>query len=152
MTLLSSPSTPMIMVHATCIAFDGHGILLRGPAGSGKSDLALRAIDRGAQLIADDQVVLTRDGENLMASAPSSLHGLIEIRGIGIMRMEAAAQVPLALVADLMDTPERMPDRRWCEIGGVDIPWAPVAPFEASAPVKLRFALMAALEPERLAQ
>jgi HPr kinase/phosphorylase len=142
----------MIMVHATCIAFDGHGILLRGPAGSGKSDLALRAIDRGAQLVADDQVVLDRDGENLMASAPSSLHGLIEIRGIGIMRMDAAAQVPVALVADLMDAPERLPEPRWCEIGGIDIPWLAVAPFEASAPVKLRFALMAALEPERLAQ
>ena len=53
----------MVTVHATCIAIDGHGILLRGPAGSGKSDLALRAIDRGARLVADDQVVLTRHGE-----------------------------------------------------------------------------------------
>ena len=140
------------MVHATCIAFDGHGILLRGPAGSGKSDLALRAIDRGAQLVADDQVVLTRDGETMIASAPSSLHGLIEIRGIGIMRMDTAVQVPVALVADLADTGERMPDRRWCEIGGVDISWCAIAPFEASAPAKLRFALIAALEPGRLLQ
>jgi serine kinase of HPr protein (carbohydrate metabolism regulator) len=142
----------MIMVHATCIAFDGHGILLRGPAGSGKSDLALRAIDRGAQLVADDQVVLTRDGENLMASAPSSLRGLIEIRGIGIMRMDAAAQVPVALVADLTDAPDRMPEQRWCEIDGIDISWCAVAAFEASAPAKLRFALLAALEPARLVQ
>lgn len=140
------------MVHATCIAFDGHGILLRGPAGSGKSDLALRAIDRGAQLVADDQVVLTRDGETMIASAPSSLHGLIEIRGIGIMRMDTAGQVPVALVADLADSGERMPDHRWCEIGGVDIFWCAIAPFEASAPAKLRFALMAALEPGRLLQ
>jgi HPr kinase/phosphorylase len=142
----------MIMVHATCIAFDGHGILLRGPAGSGKSDLALRAIDQGACLVADDQVVLNRDGAIVIASAPSSLHGLIEIRGIGIIRMDAAAQVPVALVADMMDAPERLPERRWCDIRGVDIPRFAVAPFEASALVKLRFALMAALEPERLAQ
>jgi HPr kinase/phosphorylase len=143
----------MVMVHATCIAFDGHGILLRGASGSGKSDLALRAIDHGAQLVADDRVVLVRDGADMIASAPASLHGLIEIRGLGIMRMDAAAQARIALVADMADphTIERLPDRRHCDIDGVSLPWLALAPFEASAPAKLRFALMAALEPGRLA-
>jgi HPr kinase/phosphorylase len=143
----------MVMVHATCIAFDGHGILLRGASGSGKSDLALRAIDHGAQLVADDQVVLARDGADMIASAPASLHGLIEIRGVGVMRMDAAAQAKIALVADMTDphTIERLPDRRHCDIDGVSLPWLALAPFEASAPAKLRFALMAALEPGRLA-
>jgi HPr kinase/phosphorylase len=143
----------MVMVHATCIAFDGHGILLRGGSGSGKSDLALRAIDHGAQLVADDQVVLARQGEDMIASAPDSLHGLIEIRGFGLMRMDAAAQARIALVADMTEPHaiERLPERRNCDIDGVSIPWLALAPFEASALAKLRFALLAALEPGRLA-
>jgi len=142
----------MVTVHATCIAIDGHGILLRGPSGSGKSDLALRAIDQGARLVADDQVVLTRHGENVIASAPSSLHGLIEIRGLGIMRMDAAAEARVALVADLIgpDSIDRLPERRHCEIEGATIPWMALAPFEASAVPKLRLALAAALDPSRL--
>jgi serine kinase of HPr protein (carbohydrate metabolism regulator) len=144
----------MVMVHATCIAFDGHGILLRGPSGSGKSDLALRAIDHGAQLVADDQVILVRNGPDMIASAPDSLHGLIEIRGLGIMRMDAAPLARIALVADMTEPPhaiERLPGRRHCDIDGVSLPWLMLAPFEASAPAKLRFALMAALERGRLA-
>src|ERR1700761_105313 len=115
----------MVTVHATCIAIDGHGILLRGPSGSGKSDLALRAIDGGAQLVADDQVALTRHGENVIASAPSSLHGLIEIRGLGIMRMDAAAEARVMLVADMADPDiiERLPERRHCELAGASISW-----------------------------
>jgi HPr kinase/phosphorylase len=142
----------MVLVHGTCIAFDGHGILLRGAAGSGKSDLALRAIDHGAQLVADDQVVLARLGGGVFASAPASLHGLIEIRGLGIMRIDAAMEARIALVADMTEPHaiERLPDRRRCDLDGVSIPWLALAPFEASAPVKLRFALMAALEPGRL--
>ncbi|MDB5393470.1 MAG: putative HPr kinase/phosphorylase, regulates carbohydrate metabolism [Rhodospirillales bacterium] len=143
----------MLMVHATCIAFAGRGVLLRGPPGSGKSDLALRAIAEGARLIADDQVALARSGENVIASAPSALHGMIEIRGLGIMRVEAAAEAEIALVADLVDAAslERLPDRRHCEILDVELPWLALAPFQSSALVKLRFALLAAAEPGRLA-
>jgi len=142
----------MIMVHATCIAVDGHGVLLRGAAGSGKSDLALRLIDGGAQLVADDQVVLARRGANVIASAPVSLHGLIEIRGLGIMRMDAATEARIALVADMAEphAAPRLPDRRHCDLDGVAIAWLALAPFEASAPAKLRFALIAALDPDRL--
>jgi HPr kinase/phosphorylase len=142
----------MVMVHGTCIAFDGHGILLRGAAGSGKSDLALRTIDRGARLVADDQVVLARQGDGVIASAPASLRGLIEIRGLGIMRIDAATEARIALVADMTEPHaiERLPERRRCDIDGVSIPWLALAPFEASAPAKLRFALMAVLDPSRL--
>jgi len=141
----------MVTVHATCIAIDGHGILLRGPPGSGKSDLALRAIAQGARLVADDRCVLTRRGDVVLASAPFSLHGLIEIRGLGIMRMDAAAEAGIALVADMTGDVERLPERRRCEIEGATIPWMALNPFEASAPAKLRFALAAALDPSRLA-
>jgi serine kinase of HPr protein (carbohydrate metabolism regulator) len=142
----------MVTVHATCIAIDGYGILLRGPSGSGKSDLALRAIDRGARLVADDRVVLTRRGRSVIASAPSSLHGLIEIRGLGIMRMDAAAEARVALAVDLTEPGlvERLPPPRDCDIEGASISWMALAPFEASAPAKLRLALAAALDPARL--
>ena len=143
----------MVTVHATCIAIDGHGILLRGPSGSGKSDLALRAIDQGAQLVADDRVDLTRQGDSMIGSAPSSLHGLIEIRGLGIIRMDAAAEARIALVADMADhgSIERLPGQRRCEIEGTTIPWMALDPFQASAPAKLRLGLAAALDPARLA-
>lgn len=142
----------MVTAHATCIAFDGLGILIRGPSGSGKSDLALRAIAEGAQLVADDRVVLVRDGDHVIASAPSSLHGMIEIRGLGIMRVAAAAEAKIALVADLSDPAsiDRLPDRRHCDLAGVSLPWLALAPFEISALAKLRFALAAAVEPARL--
>lgn len=135
----------MPLVHATCIAFDGIGVLLRGPSGSGKSDLALRAIADGAMLVADDQVALARTGQRVVASAPLSLHGMIEIRGLGIMRVETAAEADIALVADLVDADmiERLPDRRACDLLGIEIPWLALAPFQASAVPKLRFALRA---------
>jgi serine kinase of HPr protein (carbohydrate metabolism regulator) len=142
----------MVTVHGTCIAIDGHGVLLRGPSGSGKSDLALRAIDQGARLVAEDWVVLTRRGETVIASAPPSLHGLMEIRGLGIMRVDAVAEARVDLVADMAEAGsiERMPEQRRCEIEGVTLPWLALAPFEASAPAKLRFALTVALDPARL--
>jgi HPr kinase/phosphorylase len=142
----------MIMVHATCIAIGGRGVLLRGPSGSGKSDLALRAIADGAALVADDQVVLARSGESVIASAPSALYGMIEIRGLGIMRVEAAAEAEIKLVVDLIDAAsvERLPDRRHCELLDVALPWLALAPFQPSALAKLRFALLAAAEPGRL--
>ncbi len=148
----------MEMVHATCIAFDGKAILLRGPPGSGKSDLAIRALAAGARLIADDQVVLAAAGNEILASAPAALRGMIEVRGVGIMRMEADGEAPVALIADLPDPRsvaaeplERMPEDRNCALLGVALPCFKIAPFEASAVAKLRLALAAATSPDRLA-
>ena len=145
----------MEMVHATCIAFDGKAILLRGSPGSGKSDLAIRALAEGARLIADDQVVLTSDGETVQASAPDALRGMIEVRGLGIIRVESDPKAPVALVADLSDPQttaaemiERIPYRRDCTVMGVTLPWFKIAPFQASAVSKLRLALIAATSPE----
>ncbi|MFZ9450406.1 MAG: HPr kinase/phosphorylase [Alphaproteobacteria bacterium] len=76
-----------IQVHATCVAIDGAGILLRGPSGAGKSDLALRLVDGGAALVADDRVDLRRRGTCLVASPPAPLRGLVEARGVGILRV-----------------------------------------------------------------
>jgi serine kinase of HPr protein (carbohydrate metabolism regulator) len=143
----------MLTIHAACIAFNGQGILLRGPSGSGKSDLALRAIADGARLVADDRVVLTPvQGGAPVASAPETLRGLIEIRGLGIMRMEAEPEAPIALVADLCPPQpiERLPERRSCELAGAILPVIALAPFEASAVAKLRLALASVLDAGRL--
>lgn len=129
-----------LLVHATAVAIDGEAVLLRGPSGSGKSDLALRLLDAGAQLVADDQTLLRRAGRRLLASAPTSLAGLLEIRGVGILRVAAAAATPLVLIADLVpsDEVERLPEARRETILGVPVPVFGLAPFEASAPAKLR--------------
>ena len=132
-----------LLVHATSVAIGGRAVLLRGPSGSGKSDLALRLIDAGARLVADDRSELRRDGDALMIRAPATIAGLIEARGVGILRVAPLADAPLALIADLVapDAVERLPEPRSETILGLSIPLIALAPFEASAPAKLRLAL-----------
>lgn len=133
----------MEQVHASCVSVDGVGVLIRGPAGSGKSDLALRLTDGGARLVADDRVDLApRDGA-LSASAPETLAGLLEVRGIGIVRLEHQARAPVGLVIDLVDRDdvERLPESAFCDYMGVSIPLLRVWPFEASAAAKVRLAV-----------
>lgn len=133
-------------VHGTCVTFGDIGILLRGEPGAGKSDLALRLIDGGALLVADDRVALAADESRLLASAPPRIAGLLEVRGLGILRLPHAAAARLRLVADLVPTgtPERLPRPAWCEYLGCRIRLTEVAPFEHSAPAKLRLAAYAA--------
>jgi len=135
-----------LLAHATTVAIGGRGVLLRGPSGSGKSDLALRLIDAGARLVADDQSELWRDGEAVLARAPATIAGLIEVRGLGIVRLDSLPVARLALVVDLVapDAIERLPEQRSEAILGVSIPLVALAPFEATAPAKLRLAHAAA--------
>jgi HPr kinase/phosphorylase len=132
-----------MLVHATCIAIDGHGVLLRGRPGSGKSDLALRLIDGGALLVADDQVMLRRDGASLIASAPPQIAGRLEVRGIGICWMAHLARVPLDLVVDLVGAGAvvRLPAPGCEEFLGRAVRRLDLAPFEASAAAKVRVAV-----------
>ena len=136
----------MILVHGTCIAFGATGLLLRGPSGAGKSDLALRLINRpnirpdmAVRLVADDQVELSRRDDELWASAPSQIAGLLEVRGVGLVRFETHGDVRLRLVLDLCPTGAvpRLPEADRCTIDGVALPLYPFAPFEASAPDKV---------------
>jgi HPr kinase/phosphorylase len=131
------------LLHATAVAIDGQVVLLRGPPGSGKSDLALRLIDAGARLVADDQSEVRRRGDLLLVSAPATIAGLLEVRGLGILRLDALAEAPIGLVADLVaaGTIERLPPRRTATILGIGVPLIEIAPFEASAAAKLRLAL-----------
>ncbi len=133
----------MEQVHATVIDIDGDGVLLRGPSGCGKSDLALRLIDAGARLVADDRADLTLSDGRVFASAPVELSGLIEVRGVGIVSMAALEKTPLALAVDLIgaDDVERMPDPAGVDILGLSVPLLRLAPFESSAAAKIRAAL-----------
>jgi serine kinase of HPr protein (carbohydrate metabolism regulator) len=137
-------------VHATCVAWR-HGrhwraVLLRGPSGAGKSDLALRLVGAGARLVADDQTDLARQGNQLIASAPERIAGLIEARGIGIVKLGRDQTVRRAAVVLLVDLapPERiarLPEPASENVLGIDLPVVSLAPFEASASAKLRLAL-----------
>lgn len=136
----------MTTLHATCIAIGPHGVLLRGGSGSGKSDLALRLIEEGAMLVADDQVALRVRGGRLEASPPQAIAGLIEVRGFGIVRLPYRAPVTVVLVATLVERAEvpRLPEPDRVEVAGVALPHLLLAPFDASAPAKLRLAVQAA--------
>jgi serine kinase of HPr protein (carbohydrate metabolism regulator) len=132
----------VIDVHGTAVELAGIGVLLRGASGSGKSDLALRLVDSGARLIADDRTLLRRQGDLLLASAPPTIAGRLEVRGIGIMSVPCVASAPLRLVVDLVapGAVERLPEARFASLLGLDLPLILLAPFEPSAPAKLRLA------------
>ena len=129
-------------IHGTTVARDGRAVLITGPSGSGKSDLALRLIDRGFALVSDDRTVLRKDGARLIASAPETIKGKLEIRGIGIVDMEQVSDVPVALVVELTGDMQRMPDDSQERlILGAGIPLVNVNAMTASAPAKVVVAL-----------
>ena len=129
-------------VHASTVAIDGRAVLITGPSGSGKSDLALRLIDRGFILVGDDQTIVRRDGDRLVASAPARIAGKLEVRGIGIIEMETASDVPVALLVELTSELERLPeDNRTSTILGVSLPLVSIDAKPASAPAKVALAL-----------
>ncbi|MBF0356639.1 MAG: HPr kinase/phosphatase C-terminal domain-containing protein [Alphaproteobacteria bacterium] len=134
----------MTLVHATAVALDGQGVLLLGPSGSGKSDLALRLIDAGALLISDDQVEVSKQGDLVVAAPPAPIAGLIEARGIGLVRLPYLARAVMVLAVELVAAPliERLPEPATWTGGGVTLPLLKLDPFAASAPAKLRLALM----------
>jgi serine kinase of HPr protein (carbohydrate metabolism regulator) len=100
-------------------------------------------IDQGARLVADDQTELRREGEEIIMSAPATIAGQMEVRGLGIVSLPSVASVRLRLVVDLVPSAEieRMPLPRDGSFLGCVVPAIALAPFEASAPAKLRLAL-----------
>ena len=138
-------------IHATCVALRAgrgwRGVLMRGPPGAGKSDLALRLIESGARLVADDQTELVAKGRILIASSPAPIAGLIEARGVGVVKLardQIVAHAPVSLLVDLVppERIERLPEPVHDRLLGIDLPVLLLTPFEASAPVKLHLALM----------
>lgn len=132
-------------IHATAVAISGEGVLLLGGPGSGKSDLALRLIDRGAMLVADDRVDLAAEGGRLHASPPPAIAGRIEMRGIGIVARPHLPRVSLMLAVHLGQAAERLPTARTSEWLGVQLPVLFLPAFEASAPLKVEEGLRRAL-------
>jgi serine kinase of HPr protein (carbohydrate metabolism regulator) len=129
-------------VHASTVALDGRAVLISGPSGSGKSDLALRLLDRGFTLVSDDQTIVRRDGDRLIATAPPTIAGKLEVRGIGIVEMERLDNVPIALIVELTSDIQRLPDdSRERPILGVALPVISIDAMTASAPSKVAVAL-----------
>jgi serine kinase of HPr protein (carbohydrate metabolism regulator) len=136
-------------VAGTCVALpsDGvfKGVLLRGAPGAGKSDLALRLIDGGGRLVADDRVLVNAEAGQAIARAPQAICGWMEVRGLGIVAVARADSVPLALLVDLVPHAEvpRCPEPAFESVGGVSLPRVKLCPFEASAAAKIRLAVQA---------
>jgi HPr kinase/phosphorylase len=135
------------IIHATAVAMGGNGVLIIGPSGSGKSDIALRMMDRGAVLVSDDAVGLeTKSGSVLLVTAPN-IAGKIEMRGIGICNVENIPIAPLRLVVQLTEDVERMPrPGATISIAGYDVPLVRLVPLEPSAPLKLERALQTVVD------
>ena len=133
-----------VVHHAGLIARRIHGrwqgVLLVGPSGAGKSDLALRALDHGFRLVADDRVLLWEDSGLLFGRAPDPLRDCLEVRGLGVIKVNALRFCRVAMVVHL-EKPDRLPDRGGDLILGVALPHVVVEPFEASAPAKIGRAL-----------
>ena len=124
-----------MQIHASCAARDAAAVLLTGPSGCGKSDLLLRLLDRGFVLVADDRVEV----EDGMASPPPSLAGLLEVRGLGLLRLPYLSQARLALAVELGRPPARLPAPARHAV--LDLPLIALDAFVSSAAQRVALAL-----------
>ncbi len=133
-----------VIFSASAVEIGGRAVAIEGPPGSGKSSLVLALLDRGARLIGDDAVALTREGARLLASPPPNIAGLVEVRGVGLVTFDTAAPCPLALVLTLVDEElsERLPESAQTrEIAGVPIPCLAFAPGTIAPAIRVEIAL-----------
>ncbi|MFA5988664.1 MAG: HPr kinase/phosphatase C-terminal domain-containing protein [Sphingomonas sp.] len=144
--MLTDPShTPSLhaseTLHATCVAIGGRGVLIFGQSGAGKSDLALRLIDRGAALVSDDYTIVSAENGALFARAPANIAGKMEVRGLGIVPFPAVLQAPVAMAIELSATTDRLPEPRLRHILGIAVAAFSLNSHEASAPIKAEIAM-----------
>ncbi len=135
-------ATSSLLLHGSAVSLGGKGVLLLGRSGGGKSDLALQMIDRGAILIADDQVRIDREGNCLVAKPPAKLAGLIEVRGVGILRLpHTKNRLDLAVDLDLDGEEERLPAPKTLSYCGLNLRQIQINSRCASAVAKINIAL-----------
>ena len=130
-------------LHASAVTCGGKGVLLLGESGSGKSDLALRLMDRGATLVADDRVEVLREGDALWACSVPALAGRIELRGVGILQRPYCARAKLALAVRLVarEAVERMPEPEFFDCEALRLPLVSLHAFDHSTPIKIHLIL-----------
>ena len=139
---MKSPTLSSETVHTSCVAIGGRAVLIGGLSGRGKSDLALRLIDRGAALVSDDYTLVRRVEGRLLAGAPATIAGKIEVRGVGVLEYPVERDVPVALLVDLDLGATRLPVAGEARmVAGVAIPVVGLSALEASAPIKVEAAL-----------
>ena len=143
------PALSSETIHASCVAIGEIAVLIEGRSGTGKSDLALRLIDRGARLVSDDYTLLTRDtAKRLRARPPANLAGKMEVRGIGIVEIDHVEDIEVRLIVAITEEPPRMPGPgRRRTIAGVNLREIALPALEPSAPIKVEMALQQRSEP-----
>ena len=139
---MSESQPDRVQIHASCVALSGVAVLLRGAPGAGKSDLALRLVDEGGMLVADDLCEIRREGGRLLADLPAAVEprfrGRIELRGIGFLTLPYAGATPLSLVADLSSVAGNGACLGEAVYLGIALPLVVLDPFHASAAARLR--------------
>lgn len=140
-----------MIAHATCIAYEGRGLLLRGPSGSGKSNLALRLMQRGGVLVADDRTNLSTEGDMLIGRSPETIEGMLEVRGVGVVRVPYRESTSIDLVIDLVANPdeERIPEPGDCELLGRRVRRIALCAYEQAVLEKIDLAAALARQPDR---
>jgi serine kinase of HPr protein (carbohydrate metabolism regulator) len=129
-------------LHATTVSKDGRAVIITGRSGSGKSDLALRLLDRDFVLVSDDQTMIRKSGETLIASAPATIKGKFEVRGIGIVDASTVDEAPVSIIVEISSDIQRLPDEGQSRtILGIEVPMIRLDGLEASAPAKVELAL-----------
>ncbi|WP_106164276.1 HPr kinase/phosphorylase [Tritonibacter scottomollicae] len=137
------------VLHASCVALEGRGVLISGQSGSGKSALALELMARGAVLVADDRTEIRRAGTRLLAKAPAPICGLIEARGVGILRADVVAEVQLHVIVDMsqLET-DRLPRHVRQQVLGVSLPSLKRAEGDHFAAALIQYLKGGAIDPD----